>query len=226
VKPIRVLLADDHAVLRSGLRMLIGGQADMAVVGEAGDGEEAVRVAAATHPDVALVDLTMPGSGGLQAIERIRRACPGTRVLALTMHETPAYVRAVLAAGGGGYVVKRAADTELLRAIRAVHQGRTVVDRDLADRVAATAGGRLDGARAARAAQRPPLSQREQEVLAGVAQGYTNQQVADQLGISVKTVETYRARLTEKLGLRTRAELVRFAVDAGLFGPGESSPPG
>ena len=218
---IRILIADDHAVLRTGLRMLIGSQRDLDVVGEASDGDEAVRKAAALRPDVALVDISMPGSGGIKAIERIREAAPATRVVVLTMHDMPAYLRAALAAGASGYVVKRAADSALLAAIRDVHRGRTVLDPALAASVVQS-GLRRRGAATSPAT---PLSQREREVLELVAQGYTNQQIADHLGLSVKTVETYRARLVEKLGLQSRAELVRYALDSGLFGGEASSTP-
>jgi two-component system, NarL family, response regulator NreC len=220
---IRILIADDHAVLRAGLRMLIGAQADMEVIGEAADGEEAVRRAAELKPDVALLDITMPGMGGIKAIEEIRRRAPETRVLVLTMHDVPAYLRSVLAAGGSGYVVKRAADAELLSAIRGVYRGRTVLDPNLAVRVVQGGIGRRGSAPASGRPPASPLSQREREVLDLVAQGFTNQQMADRLGLSVKTVETYRSRLVEKLGLRSRADLVRYAMDSGLFGPGERS---
>jgi DNA-binding NarL/FixJ family response regulator len=219
---IRILIADDHAVLRAGLRMLIGAQPDMEVVGEAADGDEAVRGAVETRPDVALLDITMPGIGGIKAIERIRREAPDTRVLVLTMHDVPAYLRSVLAAGGSGYVVKRSADAELLSAIRGVHRGRTVLDPALAVRVV-EGGLSKRSVAAAPGAGSSPLSQREREVLDLVAKGYTNQQIADQLGLSVKTVETYRSRLVEKLGLKSRADLVRYALDSGLFGPTEPS---
>jgi two-component system, NarL family, response regulator NreC len=212
---IRILIADDHAVLRAGLRMLIDSQKDLEVVGEASDGDEAVRKAAALRPDVALVDISMPGSSGIKAIERIREAAPATRVLVLTMHDMPAYLRAALAAGASGYVVKRAADSALLAAIRDVYRGRTALDPALAASVVQS-GLRRRGATGA--GPTTPLSQREREVLELVAQGYTNQQIADHLGLSVKTVETYRARLVEKLGLQSRAELVRYALDSGLFG--------
>jgi two-component system response regulator NreC len=217
VKRIRILIADDHAVLRAGLRRLIGEQSDMDVVGEAADGEEAVRRTRELRPDVALMDLTMPGLGGLKAIERIRQDRPETRVLVLTMHDVPAYLRSVLAAGGSGYVVKRAADSELLSAIRSVHRGRTVLDPTLAVQVVQSGLGKRTPSSTAGSGA-PHLSQREQEVLDLVAQGYTNQQIADRLGLSVKTVETYRARLVQKLGLRSRAELLRYAMDTGLFG--------
>jgi DNA-binding NarL/FixJ family response regulator len=213
---IRILLADDHAVLRTGLRMLISSQRDLEVVGEASDGEEAVRKAATLRPDVALVDISMPGSGGIKAIERIRQAAPATRILVLTMHDVPAYLRASLAAGASGYVVKRSADSDLLAAIRDVHRGRTVLDPSLAARVAHGTLRRRGTVNST--TPTALLSQREREVLEFVAQGFTNQQIADHLGLSVKTVETYRARLVEKLGLQSRAELVRYALDSGLVG--------
>jgi DNA-binding NarL/FixJ family response regulator len=219
---IRILLADDHAVLRTGLRMLIGSQRDLEVVGEASGGDEAVRKATTLRPDVALVDISMPGTGGIKAIERIRQAAPATRILVLTMHDVPAYLRAAVAAGASGYVVKRAADSDLLAAIRDVHRGRTALDPTLAARV-------VHGSLRRRGPAGPTptaiLSQREREVLELVAQGFTNQQIADHLGLSVKTVETYRARLVEKLGLQSRAELVRYALDSGLFGGDAGAPP-
>jgi two-component system, NarL family, response regulator NreC len=214
---IRVLLADDHAVLRAGLQMLINAQADLEVVGEASTGEEAVRQARATKPDVVLMDITMPGAGGIEATGRIVRDCPGVRVLVLTMHDDAAYLRSVLAAGASGYVLKRSADTELLSAIRLTHRGETYLESSLAGVVVQEALGRK--ARQSEAAPGEALSDREREVLRLVAQGHTNQHIADHLSLSVKTVETYRARLMTKLGLKTRAELVRYALSAGLLTP-------
>ncbi len=212
---IRVLIADDHAVLRAGLRMLLNAQADMEVVGEAGTTHEALHQARAQTPDVLTLDLTMPGGSAIPVIERLRQECPKTRVLVLTMHDDPAYLRTVLAAGGSGYVVKKAADAELLTAIRAVHQGRAFVDLDLR----AGAPPALD-----EPAGSALLSQREREVLGLLAQGHTNQAVADKLFLSVKTIETYRTRIADKLGLRTRAELVRYALETGLLTPGTAGP--
>jgi DNA-binding NarL/FixJ family response regulator len=217
---IRILLADDHAVLRAGLRLLIDGQPDLVVIGEAATAPEAVAMAAATKPDVVLLDITMPGGSGIQAIERIRRESAPTRVLVLTMHDDPAYARAVLAAGGSGHVVKDAQSAELLAAIRAVHRGRPFVDLP-----APGAGGRPPRKAAALRPRPEPavmrtLSRRERQVLQLVAEGYTNQQVADRLALSIKTVEGYRARIGEKLGLRGRADLVRFALETGLLAPG------
>ena len=219
---IRILLADDHAVLRAGLRMLIGSQRDLEVVGEASDGDEAVRKAAALRPDVALVDITMPGSGGIKAIERIRQAAPATRVLVLTMHDVPAYLRAALAAGASGTSSSGPRTRSFSPpSATCTAAGRCWIPRSR--RSVVQGGLRRRGAAGTDPAA--PLSQREREVLELVAQGYTNQQIADHLGLSVKTVETYRARLVEKLGLQSRAELVRYALDSGLFGGEASSTP-
>jgi two-component system response regulator NreC len=209
--PIRILIADDHAVLRSGLRMLIDAQADMEVVGEAGDGEEAARRARDLRPDVALMDLSMPGPGSGEAIRQVLKASSTTRVLVLTMHDDPAYVAAAMAAGAVGYVVKKAADSELLIAIRAVFGGRTFVDvtKPLVRGTIASGSGTV------RPLKR--LSRREREVLRLLAQGHSNQQAADSIRVSVKTVETYRTRLREKLGLKGRPELYRFAVESGIL---------
>jgi len=214
---IRVLLADDHAVLRAGLRMLINAQPDMEVVGEASTGEEALRHARALKPDIALMDITMPGAGGIEASARIARDCPRVRILVLTMHDDAAYLRNVLAAGASGYVLKRSADTELLSAIRITHRGGTYLEPSLAGVVVQEALGRK--ARRREGAPGETLSEREREVLRLVAQGHTNQHIAERLCVSVKTVETYRARLMTKLGLKSRVELVRYALAAGLLTP-------
>ena len=214
---IRVLIADDHAVLRAGLRLLINGQPDMEVVGEAGDGAEALRQTRALCPDVLTLDLSMPGGSVIPVIERLKQECPQTRVLVLTMHDDAAYLRTVLAAGGSGYVVKKAADAELLTAIRTVHRGRAFVDFDLN---AGTLPGLLDGP----SGPAGVLSQREREVLELLAQGHTNQVIADRLYLSVKTIETYRTRIADKLGLKTRADLVRYALEMGILSPGKANP--
>lgn len=223
---IRILIADDHAILRAGLKMLINAQPDMEVVAEAPDGDRAVRATRETRPHVALMDLTMPGSGGMSALEEIARCCPDTRVLFLSMHDDPAYLRTVLAAGAAGYVLKRSVDTELLAALRAVHRGGVFVDPSLASVFVQDA---LDRAAAPVRAPRSLniLSERERQVLELVAQGYGSQEIAKQILVSVKTIETYRARIAEKLGLRTRNEIVRFAVQTGLLTCDalESAPP-
>jgi two-component system response regulator NreC len=213
---IRVLIADDHAILRAGLKMLVNAQPDMEVVSEAPDGAKAVQAARETRPDVALLDLTMPGVGGMRALQEMARNCRKTRVLVLTMHDDPAYLRSVLAAGAFGYLLKRTADAELLAAIRAVHRGGTFVDPSLADVLVQD----VLAKRGTKARSKRPvniLSDREQQVLKLVAQGYSSQQIAKQIFVSVKTVETYRARIADKLDLRTRSALVRYAVRMGLL---------
>jgi DNA-binding NarL/FixJ family response regulator len=217
---IGILVVDDHAILRAGLRMLINAQPDMEVLGEATDGHEALQKAREMNPDVTLMDITMPKIGGLQALEQLRQVCPQTRVLVLTMHDDPAYARSVLAAGGSGYVVKRAADSDLLAAIRAVHRGRIFVDPTLAGSlVQDLLGMKASTGPTDRSTPKSLLSQREREVLLLLAQGYTNQQAAKRMLVSVKTVETHRAHITQKLGLHSRAELTRYALESGLLTP-------
>lgn len=210
----RVLIVDDHAVLRSGLRMLINSQPDLEVVGEAGSLAEAIDRAAASKPDVVTLDLSMPGSSGIGGVSRLRQAVPGARLLVLTMHDDPAYVRSAMAMGAVGYVVKSAADSELIGAIRAVSRGGVFVDVQNA-----SLGGASLPVQGRQKAGTPldALSAREREVFTEVAKGYTNQQIADRSGLSVKTVESYRARLMSKLGLKSRADLTRLALDAGVL---------
>jgi two-component system, NarL family, response regulator NreC len=206
----RVLIADDHAVLRAGLKLLINGQSDMEVVGEAADGPETVHRAQAATPHVVLFDLSMPGPRFTQTIEQLMRVASSCRVLVLTMHDDPAFLQAALLAGASGYIVKKAADVELLTAIRAVYQGRSFVNLT-------RPGEPARGQQIGRVSRPKPLSRREAEVLRLLAQGYTNQQAADQLAVSVKTIETHRSRLSGKLGLKSRAQLFRFAVEVGLL---------
>jgi two-component system response regulator NreC len=220
---IRVLIADDHSVLRAGLRMLLSAQSDIDVVGEAADGVEVSRSARELRPDIVLLDLSMPGPRSGKVIRDVLRACPKTRVLILTMHDDAAYLRSALLAGAAGYLVKKAADSELISAIRAVHAGRTFVD------LTQTAGlPPLSKSGKAAGQWQPPknLSRREREVLRLLAQGHSNQQIADKIHLSVKTVETYRTRLSEKLGLKGRAELYRFAAESGILDTDSVAPPG
>jgi DNA-binding NarL/FixJ family response regulator len=218
---IRVLIADDHAVLRAGLKLLIGAEPDMEVVGEAADGPEAVRRAETTVPDVVLLDLSMPGGRGTQTIEELVRGAPTSasrpRVLVLTMHDDTASMQAALLAGASGYIVKKAADIELLTAIRAVHRGRTFVDLTRPGEEARGHDVRPGARNSPPGGQPRPLSPREAEVLRLLAQGHTYQEAADHLGVSVKTIETHRKRLSDKLGLKSRAQLFRFAIDVGLL---------
>jgi two-component system, NarL family, response regulator NreC len=198
----RILLADDHAILRAGLAMLIEAEPDLVVVAEAADGIEAIEMTRVFRPDIVILDLTMPRLSGLEALREIKRECPATQVLVLTMHDDPAYGRTVLAAGAMGYVTKKAADRELLLAIRSVREGRVFVDLSQAEEMLA---------------KQAPLSRREEQVLIHLARGHTHQEIADRLELSIKTVETYLARLGAKLGLRRRADLVRYALKAGIL---------
>jgi DNA-binding NarL/FixJ family response regulator len=208
---IRILLADDHAIVREGLKALINSQPDMEVIGEVVDGAQALRLADELDPDVAVVDVSMPEMGGAQVTERLRAARPDRKILILTIHEDKSYLRALLAAGAAGYVLKRAAAAELVQAIRAVAGGGTYIDPSLAGGVVedfvhpepATEGTPLD------------LSERESEVLRLIAQGYSNKEIASRLKLSVKTVETYKSRSMEKLGARSRVDIVRYAARRG-----------
>jgi two-component system response regulator NreC len=215
-QPIRIFLADDHAVLRAGLKSLLNSEPDMEVVGEAGDGETCVQEAAQIQPDVILLDLNMPHCNGLEALVELRRQAPGSRVLVLTMHDDAGYLRQVLASGGAGYVLKQAADTELLSAIRTVYNGGVFLHPShtkilFEDALPAPSPTPPTDAPLAR------LSDRELEVLRLIVFGHTNKEIADTLYLSVKSVETYKARLMEKLGLNSRAALVRFALEHGLL---------
>jgi two-component system, NarL family, response regulator NreC len=215
---IGVILVDDHAVVRTGLRLLLEAEPDLAVLGEAATAADAIERVGELTPDVLLLDITMPGGGGIGALERLRKASPETRVLMLTMHDDPEYLRVALVSGAAGFILKNAAGAELLSAIRTVHQGRTYVDPTLAG---AALRGILAAAERAGAGENPTdrLSRREIEVLRQLALGYTNKEIANRLDLSVKSVETYRARVSEKLGLSGRAELFRYALENGMILP-------
>ena len=209
---VRVVLADDHPIVREGLRLLVDAQPDMRVVGEAADGEAACRMTSALQPDILVIDMSMPVLGGADATVRVRRECPGVKVLALTVHEERAYLTQLLRAGASGYVLKRAAPSELVRAMRTVAGGGTYIDPSLAGTLVE---GYLDAEAAADAPAPDVLSDREREVLMRIAQGFSNKEIAAVLALSVKTVETYKARVSEKLALRSRVDMVRYAARQG-----------
>jgi DNA-binding NarL/FixJ family response regulator len=209
---LRILLADDHNVVRAGLKSLIDAQADMEVVAEAADGEAACRLAIELSPDVAVLDVSMPLLGGALATGRIARERPGTKVVALTVHEDRGYLQQLLQAGAAGYVLKRAAADDLIHAIRTVARGGTFLDPSLAGQVAAGLTGRQ--------AQGGELSDREEEVLRLIARGFTNREIAARLDVSVKTIETHKARGMEKLGLESRAGIVAHAIRRGWLAEG------
>lgn len=206
---IRIVVVDDHAVVRSGLRLLLESEEDLEVVGEAGTTREAIFEVRAQKPDVILLDVVMPGESGIEATPKLLHEAPDAKVLMLSMQDDPRYVREAFAAGASGYVLKEAADAEVVSAIREVAGGARYVHPALGARmVAADAAARA-------AADADPLSDREHEVLKLLALGHTNQEIAQRLYISVRTAETHRAHIMRKLDLTTRAELVRYALEHG-----------
>jgi two-component system response regulator NreC len=213
---IRLVLADDHAVVRSGLRMVLESEQDIEVVAEAADVDSARRYLRGHHPDVLVLDLNMPGGSSLEAIPDIREEFPETQIVVLTMQQEPAFAREALGAGALGYVLKEAADEELVQAVRLAAAGESYLNPRLGARIAS---------------EPPPgppddLSAREVEVLRLIALGHTNAEIASQLYLSVRTVETHRAHIQQKLGLSTRAELVGYALDHGLVSAPGHAPPG
>jgi len=212
---IRVLVVDDHAVVRAGLRRVLEAEPDIDVVGEAETGERAIFEAIESKPDVIVMDVVMPGKSGIEATPEVLRAVPTTRVLVLSMQDDPRYVRAAFEAGARGYVLKEAADTEVVGAVRSVAAGERYVHPALGARLVAA---EVDERRRV---DEDPLSDREREVLRLLALGHTNQEIAEMLFISVRTAETHRAHIMRKLGLSTRAELVRYALEQDLL----DSPP-
>ena len=208
---IRVVLVDDHAILRSGLRKVLEAEADIEVVGEAESAERAVFEALSTKPDVVVMDVVMPGMSGIDGTPAVLQAAPRVKVLVLSMQDDPRYVREAFAAGASGYVLKEAADVEVVGAVREVARGGRYVHPELGARLIEAE------AEAARKAEQDPLSEREREVLRLLAYGHTNQEIAKQLFISVRTAETHRAHIMQKLRFTTRAELVRYAIAQGML---------
>jgi two-component system, NarL family, response regulator NreC len=208
---VRVLVVDDHAVVRAGLRLLIDAEPDLETVGEAGDVRGAIFETRANKPDLVLLDVTMPGESGLEGIPKLLHEHADVKILILSMEDDPRYVREAFAAGASGYVLKEAVDAEVVTAIREVAGGGRYVHPELGARLVSA------DADAAREAEEDPLSEREHEVLRLLALGFTNQEIAKQLFISVRTAETHRAHVMQKLRLASRAELVRYALARGLL---------
>jgi DNA-binding NarL/FixJ family response regulator len=213
--PIRVLVADDHTIVRSGIRHVLESEPGFTVVAEASTGGEALELASSLHPDVVVLDISMPGESGLRVAAELRRRVPETHVLILSMHDNTEYVLESLRAGAHGYLLKDTAATELRDAIRAVRRGESFFSPVIAGRLSAVVRGDAAESSAGALGQ---LTARERQVLVGVAQGHTNREIATQLGISHRTVETHRESLMRKLGVRTVAGLTRLALEAGLVG--------
>jgi two-component system response regulator NreC len=208
---IRVLVVDDHSVVRSGLKLLLAAEDDIEVAGDAGNADQAALRAELLKPDVVLLDVVMPGRSGIDVTPEILERSPGSKVLVLSMQDDPRYVREAFAAGASGYVLKEAADSEVVHAVREVANGGRYVNPDLGARLA------VADAHARAAEEADPLSDREREVLRLLALGHTNQEIAKMLYISVRTAETHRAHIMQKLRLTSRAELVRYAIEQGLL---------
>jgi NarL family two-component system response regulator LiaR len=216
-RTVRVLVADDHAIVRTGIRHVLEGEPGFTVVGEAATGPETLALALEHRPDVAVLDISMPGQSGLSVTAELRRHCPDTRVLILSMHDNTEYVLESVRAGAHGYLLKDTAATELRGAVRAVAQGESYFSPPIASRVSAVVRGDLAG-EASPAGLLAQLTGREREVLIGVTRGLTNKEIAAELGISHRTVETHRESLMRKLSLRSVAELTRFALETGVIG--------
>lgn len=210
---IRVVLADDHPIVLAGIRALLTADPQLELVGEATNGGEALPLIRSASPDVAVVDVSMPGLNGLELTERVTRECPGTKVLVLTVHEDAAYVQPMLKAGARGYLLKRSAAEDLLRAIHAVAEGGIYLDPSVASHALTDASAAAQGTEPG--GDREALSPREMETLRLIAQGFSNKEIARRIDVSVKSVETYKARAAEKLGLRSRAEIIRYAASHG-----------
>jgi two-component system response regulator NreC len=209
-RKIRVLLADDHAIVRQGFRLILAAQADMEIVGEAGNGREAVELAEQLHPDIVVMDVAMPELNGIEATRRMGRVAPHARVLALSMHKDSVYVREILRAGAKGYLLKDSIDRDLLAAVRAVAAGDGYLSPGVSEAV-------LSDYRRHVSDPLDLLSSREREVLQMIAEGKTNKEIAVALNLSVYTVDAHRGRIMEKLNLHSMGELVRFAMRNGLI---------
>jgi len=212
---IPILIVDDHAIVREGVRMILAKESDLEVVGEAGDGQEALELTKRLRPQVVVMDISMPGMGGIEATQTLRSTSPDVQVVALTMHEDETYVFQLLRAGAAGYVLKRAAAQDLVQAVRAAAKGEAFLYPSVARKVVEDYLRRVESGEERE--RYDGLTAREKEILTLIASGSSNQQIAEKLFISIKTVQTHRAHILEKLGLHDRTELVRYAIRKGLI---------
>ncbi|HEX6279541.1 MAG TPA: response regulator transcription factor [Pyrinomonadaceae bacterium] len=210
--PLRIVIAEDHQTVREGIKLLIGSQPDMEVIGEAGDGETALQLADELTPDLMILDVSMPVMNGLKATEKLRGKYPKLRILALTRHKDDGYLRQLISAGSNGYVLKQSAPNQLLNAIRAVGSGSSFLDPTLTQRVMRGYAGEPE---TLRGEPKSELSSREEEVIRLVAIGYSNKEIAADLDLSVKTIEAHKANAMQKLGFSSRVDLVKYAVFRG-----------
>lgn len=208
----RILLAEDHATVREGIKLLVDKQPDMEVIGEAGDGEVAIQKAQELKPDLIVMDVSMPGMNGLRATKRLRRLMPDVKILTLTRHTDDGYLQQLIKAGVNGYVLKQSAPAELINAIRAIAEGKSYIDPTLANKMMDSFVGRSARLRGER---KSDVTERENEVLRLVAWGYSNKEIADQLDLSVKTVEAHKTNTMRKLGMSSRIDIVRYAILQG-----------
>ena len=209
---LRIVIAEDHQTVREGIKLLIGSQPDMEVIGEAGDGERALSLAEELKPDLMLIDVSMPIMNGLKATKKLRTKYPGLRILTLTRHADDGYLRQLISAGSNGYVLKQSAPDQLINAIRSVGQGNSFLDPSVTQKVMGGYASRTDALRGER---KGDLSQREEEVLRFISLGYSNKEIAGQLDLSVKTVEAHKANAMQKLGVSSRIDIVKYAIFRG-----------
>ena len=212
MEKLRILLAEDHETVREGIKLLVNAQTDMEVVGEAGNGEIAVQKAQELHPDIVLMDVSMPKLNGLIATKRIKLDCPQVKILALTRHTDDGYIQQLIRAGANGYILKQSAPTELIRAIRTVSAGNSYLDTTLTEKVM---GGYVRQSTALKNASKVEITDRESEVIRLIAWGYSNKEIGARMEISVKTVEAHKANAMKKLGISSRIDIVRYAILQG-----------
>jgi DNA-binding NarL/FixJ family response regulator len=212
MEKLRIILAEDHETVREGLKLIVNAQSDMEVVGEAGNGAAAIKLARELSPDIVVMDISMPELNGLKATKKLKQVCPDVKVLTLTRHTDDAYLQQLIQAGASGYVLKQSAPTELIRAIHAISEGNSYLDPALTNKVM---GGYASRAASLRGERKSSLTDREAEVLRMIAWGYSNKEIAARMDISVKTVEAHKANAVQKLDLHSRIDIVRYAILQG-----------